>query len=72
VRLYDLEKAPDETTNLAAKPEHAARVKALTATLAEHMRRTARQPELLPRTDDVHELLAFCLQPRDVTPAKEE
>src|SRR5262249_32020938 len=68
VRLYDLEKDPDETTNLAGKPEHAARVKALTAALAEHMKRTARQPELLPRTDDVHHLLAFCLQPRHVKP----
>jgi hypothetical protein len=34
--------------------------------LAEHMKSTARQPELVPRTDDVHAVLDFCLRPRDV------
>jgi choline-sulfatase len=70
VRLYDMEKDPDEMTNLAGKPAHAARVKALTRLLAEHMKRTARQPELLPRTDDVHVLLAHCLKSRDVKALK--
>ena len=36
----------------------------LLAILAEHMRRTARNPELIPRTDDVHLLLGHCLTPR--------
>jgi choline-sulfatase len=68
VLLYDVANDPDETTNLAKKPEHAERVKELTAKLADHMRKTARQPELLPKTDDVHALLEHCLQPRDVEP----
>ena len=73
VRLYDLENDPDEMTNLAVRPEQAQRVAAMTALLADHMKRTARQPELLPKTDDVHALLEFCLQPqRDVTPPKPE
>jgi choline-sulfatase len=70
IRLYDLRSDPDEMTNLAGKPEQADRVKTLTRQLAEHMKRTARQPGLLPRTEDVHELLAHCLQPRDVTAGK--
>ncbi len=68
VQLYDLQTDPDETTNLAEKPEHAERVKAMTAVLAEHLKRTAREPKLLPDTTNVHELLAYCLQPRDVPP----
>ena len=39
----------------------------MTRLLAEHMKRTARQPELLPKTDDVDEVLGHCLKPRDVT-----
>jgi choline-sulfatase len=66
VLLYDEENDPDEMTNLAKKPEHAKRVEELTARLAEHMRRTARQPELIPK-GDVHAVLEHCLQPRDVT-----
>jgi choline-sulfatase len=68
IHLYDMETNPAETTNLANRPEHARRVAELTARLAEHMKRTARQPELLPKTDDVHALLEFSLQPRDVKP----
>jgi arylsulfatase A-like enzyme len=69
VRLYDLENDPDEMTDLAARPEHARRVADFTARLAEHMKRTARQPELVPGDGDVHAALEFCLQPRDVKPA---
>ncbi len=68
VRLYDTEQDPDEMTNLAGRPEHTERVARLTAELAEHLKRTARQPELLPNDGDVHALLEFCLQPRDVKP----
>jgi len=68
VRLYDLANDVEELTNLAGKPEHASRVEGLTKLLADHMRRTARQPELLLKTDDVHVLMEFCLQPRDVKP----
>jgi hypothetical protein len=34
--------------------------------LADHLACTAREPELLPRTDDVHALLGHCLLPRDI------
>jgi choline-sulfatase len=66
VRLYDLQKDRDELTNLAGRPEHAGLVAQLTADLADHLKRTARQPELVPATNDVHAVLEFCLQPRDV------
>jgi choline-sulfatase len=66
IQLFDLDNDPDEMTNLARRPEHAKRVAEFTVQLAEHMKRTARQPELLPKGDDVHALLEFCLQPRDV------
>jgi choline-sulfatase len=68
VKLFDEEADPGEFTNLAGRPEQAERVAALTRQLADHLRRTARQPELLPQTDDVHALLEFCLPPRDVKP----
>jgi choline-sulfatase len=66
LRLFDLVNDPEERTNLADMPEHAQRVEQLTERLARHMRQTARQPELVPRTHDVHELLEYCLAPRDV------
>ena len=68
LRLYDEENDPDETTNLADRPEHARRIADFTARLAEHMKRTAREPELVPKDGDVHAVLEFCLQPRDATP----
>ncbi|HEX5270732.1 MAG TPA: hypothetical protein VFW33_09610, partial [Gemmataceae bacterium] len=68
VLLFDEANDPDEMTNLAKKPEHAKLVDEMTAKLAEHMRRTARQPELVPKDGDVHAVLEHCLQPRDVAP----
>jgi choline-sulfatase len=68
VRLYDLENDPEEMKNLAALPEHARRVAEMTNQLAEHLKRTARQPEFLPKDGDVHALLEHCMQPRDVKP----
>jgi len=65
VRLFDLLNDPDERVNLAQRAEHASVVSELTERLALHLKRTARQPELLPQTDNVHELLEFCLAPRD-------
>ena len=71
VQLYDEANDRDEMTNLAKKAEHAGLVEELTAKLAEHMKRTARQPELIPKDGDVHAVLEHCLRPRDVTaPAK--
>jgi choline-sulfatase len=70
VRLYDLDNDPGEMLNLAALPEHAQWVAEMTNQLAEHLKRTARQPELLPRGGDVHALLDYCLQPHDVKPGK--
>lgn len=68
VRLYDQLNDPDELHNLAGEPQHKALVDELTRRLADHLVRTAREPERIPQTEDVHELLAFCLQPHDVTP----
>jgi choline-sulfatase len=69
VQLFDMQNDPEEVMNVAGRAEHAKLVADLTADLAEHLRRTARQPELLPMTTDVHQLLEFCLQPRDVVKA---
>jgi choline-sulfatase len=68
IRLYDEENDPEEMTNLGGRPEQARRVADLTARLAEHMKRTAREPEPVPKDGDVHKVLEFCLQPRDVKP----
>jgi len=70
VQLFDRDNDPDELTNLAKKPEHAKRVEEMAKLLAEHLKRTAREPQLLPKDGDVHALLEFCLQPRDVQPEK--
>jgi choline-sulfatase len=66
ILLYDESEDPEELRNLASRPEHAKLVEQLTATLADHMKRTARQPELVPRDGDVHAVLEHCLKPRDV------
>jgi len=54
--------------NLADRPEQASLVATLTRKLANHLRRTARQPDLLPSTDDVFPFLDEALKPRDVRP----
>jgi choline-sulfatase len=66
VQLFDLKSDPDETMNLAAKPEHTMTVDELTRSLAAHLTRTAREPNQIPKTDDVHTRLEHLLQPRDV------
>ena len=65
-KLFDMTNDPRQMTNLTKRPEHADVVRELTRRLAEHLRATARQPELIPRTEDAHELLDFLVQPRDV------
>jgi arylsulfatase A-like enzyme len=69
IKLFDMDTDPEQMTNLAERPEHAEVVRDLTRRLMEHLRATARQPELIPRTDDVYELLDFLVQPRDVEKA---
>ena len=66
IKLFDVRNDPEQMTNLAKRPEHAGMVRELTQRLADHLRATARQPDLIPRTDDVYELLDFLVQPRDV------
>lgn len=65
IRLYDRQSDPDELRNVAG--EHPQRVADMTAQLAEHLVATARRPEALPQTDDLHVLIDFCLRPDDVT-----
>lgn len=66
IKLFDMHSDPQQMTNLAQRPEHAETVRNLTQRLAEHLKATARQPELAPRTEDVHALLDYLVQPRDV------
>jgi len=68
IQLFDLKRDPEEMTNLAHRTEYSKPVADFTKQLADHLVRTARQPELIPKTDDVHAVLDFCLQPRDLQP----
>ncbi len=63
LRLYDLENDPGEIKNVGGCPERAAVVEGLLSLLADHIRRTARDVDLVPQTDDVYTLLATCLPP---------
>ncbi len=65
VRLYDLEKDPDEMENLAQRPEQSELLRQLLRELADHLFRTARKPDLVPRTSDIERVLQYCLLPRD-------
>lgn len=68
VQLFDLKVDPEELRNLAERPEYTQLVADFTTELADHMKRTSREPQLIPKTDDVHAVLDFCLQPRDLIP----
>ena len=72
VRLYDLVVDPAEMHNVAQVSGNATRVRQMLVLLAEHLKATARQPAVLPKTDDPLELLDFCVQPRDVQPIPAE
>lgn len=48
---------PEEFTNVAARPEISALVKQFTQQLAEHLRRTAREPDQVPATDDIYSVI---------------
>jgi arylsulfatase A-like enzyme len=66
VQLFDLESDPEESINLANRPDKARLVRDLLQQLSEHMVRTARDPDLIPRSNDVHEILKHALPPHDV------
>jgi choline-sulfatase len=61
--LYDLAEDPGEMIDVSGRAKHAAVVEDLLALLADHVRRTARDPDAIPETGDVHALLATCLTP---------
>jgi choline-sulfatase len=63
VEFYDLANDPEEAVNLAGLPERAALREELLGRLAAHVRATARHPDRLPETDDLHALLASGLGP---------
>jgi choline-sulfatase len=66
IRLFDLENDPEEMTNVARRPEHAPLLAELKRALADHLRRTARRPEHILRSDDMDAVIDFALAPRDV------
>jgi choline-sulfatase len=72
IQLFDLNRDPEEMTNLAYRLQYSKLVADFTKQLADHLVRTARQPELTPRTDDVYAVLDSCLQPHDLQPSAEK
>jgi choline-sulfatase len=66
VRLYDLANDPDEAINLAGHAEYAVRVEQLTNELVDHLVCTAREPRLIPKSQDTRSILAHCLSPKDI------
>jgi choline-sulfatase len=70
IRLFDLERDPDEVTNLAVRPENSALVAEFTQKLGDHLRRTARRPEQVPQSGDVLEQIDALLKPDDVQGSK--
>lgn len=65
LKLFDLNTDPGELRNLAAKPENRAVEAELLASLADHIRRTARGGALGPPDADPRKVLAWNLDPRD-------
>jgi hypothetical protein len=63
IRLFDLEDDPGELRDVAGCPANDAVVGELLVLLADHLRRTARDADWIPKTDDLHALLASCLPP---------
>jgi hypothetical protein len=66
LKLYDLATDPGEMHNLAADPKQKDRVDYYVGLLVEFLKRTSRQPQLIPKTDDPMVVLDHCVQPRDV------
>ncbi len=70
IQLFDVKTDPDETTNVAAKPDYKVVVDDLITKLVTHLSKTAREAQLIPKTDDLHTKLEHLLQTRDVQPKK--
>lgn len=70
IQLFDVKTDPDETTNVAAKPDYKVVVDDLITKLVTHLSKTAREAQLIPKTDDPHTKLEHLLQTRDVQPKK--
>jgi arylsulfatase A-like enzyme len=66
IRLFDLQHDPDEMTNVAGRSENAPLVAGFARKLAEHLRRTDRQPVRSSPSDDVDAQIDELLKPRDV------
>lgn len=64
-RLYDLAEDPSELRDVAGLAEHREVVERLLDVLARHMRATARDPGVLPGTEDPLTILERCLPPGD-------
>ena len=65
--LFDTVNDPGEFTNLAKRPEHEQRVDHYVSLLVEHLKKTSRLPERIPKTDDPMATLDHCAQPHDLT-----
>jgi choline-sulfatase len=68
IHLFDLQNDPAEMHNVSGLPQNAERVRHMLKLLADHMRATAREPALVPKTDDPLEILDYCVQSRDMAP----
>jgi choline-sulfatase len=70
LRLYDTQEDPGEFTDLAKEPDQQARVDRMVHLLVEHLKKTSRVPDRIPRSDDPMVILDHCAQPHD--PSREE
>jgi choline-sulfatase len=66
IRLFDVERDPYEMTSVAERSENAPFVAEITQKLADHLRRTAREPGTTPQAGDVYSQIDELLKPRDV------
>jgi len=66
LRLFDTQNDPQELASVAGDPQNAAIIARLQKLLIEHLIRTARQPELIPTSDDPLVVFDHCVQSRDV------
>jgi len=67
LRLFDTTSDPGECTDLANRPEQKERVARYVSLLVDHLKRTSRQPNLIPKVNDPLTILDYCTQPHDVT-----